>query len=295
MKKFIKGETEINFSSPVSFMQSAACLALLAPYRLVDTVSTVIIYLKKAYIAKMLLYALTISGFITAANTVALVYLGRFSLTRGKLPLVVLIASTIVLLMAYLFFGVVDFTAYSQLDALVADEKCADTDSAAGEAADIDSAAEEAVSGGFGVESATEGRNSADSSKSAENEDVSASNTIGNPNMMSEGLGMNIDLPNGVDTAKDAGLRGKANNSKEDKHYVGGPWLKGKRKIVIGVNLSKEEETSLKNEIQQSENPSEFLSEEFLASVKVSEIIEDDANMEFLGINVIPSKFRALA
>ena len=285
MKKFIKGETEISFSSPVSFMQSAACLALLAPYRLVDTVSTVIIYLKKAYIAKMLLYALSISGFITAANTVALVYLGRFSLTRGKLPLVVLIASTIVLLMAYLFFGVVDFTAYSQLDALVADEKCAGTDSAAGEAA----------SGGFGVESATEGRNSADSSRSAESVDVSTSDTMGNPNMMSEGASMNIDLPNSVDIAKDAGLRGKANNSKEDKHYVGGPWLKDKRKIVIGVNLSEEEETSLKNEIQQSENPSEFLSEEFLASVKISEIIEDDANMEFLGINVIPSKFRALA
>lgn len=115
MKKFIEDDIELSFNSPVHFVQSVACMLLTAPYKLVMTISAKVLYLPKDAILKVLLHSVFISMLITIINAAFQIYIGRFSMFRGKLPIIVMVVTTALLAGCYFAISVTDLNMYTQL------------------------------------------------------------------------------------------------------------------------------------------------------------------------------------
>lgn len=116
MKRFVEDDIELSFSSPVRFVQSVACMLLTAPYKLVMSISAKVLYLPKDSILKVLMNSVIISGIITVINIAFQLYVGRFSLLQGKLPVIIMIAATLLLLGCYFAVSMADINVYTQLD-----------------------------------------------------------------------------------------------------------------------------------------------------------------------------------
>ena len=116
MKRFVEDDIELSFSSPVRFVQSVACMLLTAPYKLVMSISAKVLYLPKDSILKVLMNSVIISGIITVINIAFQLYVGRFSLLQGKLPVIIMIVATLLLLGCYFAVSMADINVYTQLD-----------------------------------------------------------------------------------------------------------------------------------------------------------------------------------
>lgn len=270
MKQFIEEGVELNNNSIFEFLQSVICMFVLAPYNLVNTVSARIIYLKRSCIAKMLLCSVAISVAVTLVNACVMIYFGQFSLTLGKFPLIIMIADTVILILLYFLFGSIDFVTYSQLDALSLTKNTEEKQTQ-------DVTAEDSEFQDFQeIEAST-----VTEEKKAEesvNEEISTDSGTANVN---------------EDSASQECADGHGNNAETAfwvKHLAA-----ERRQILIGIKLSKDERKLLDKELDRSEETSEFLSERALAVAEAAANTEDLSNLEMLDINVIPSKFRALA
>lgn len=272
MKQFIEEGIELNHDSPLQFLQSVVCMFVLAPYNLVNTVSSRIIYLKRSCIAKMILCAIAIAGIVTLTNGGIMIYFGRFSWTLGKFPLVVMAISTAVLILFYFLFTLVDFVTYSQLDAL---SLVKTEDSSAGDGA-------------------TKFESTGKHDEIEGDEDTREHSEI-------EGDVGTRKIVAAVDKEQVCEAEGKFEQSDEAEGKLE-PGTSFLRRMVgescflsLGVKLSTEERAVLQEELETAEEKSEYLSERALAVADAAANTEDLANLEILDINVIPSRFRALA
>lgn len=256
MKQFIDEGTNIDISSPIKAVQTIVTLIILAPYRMIDTVSTRIIYLKKSQIMKMLLYSVVIACIITAINAGIMLYLDIFSLTAGKFPIASMLIGIAILIAAYFALGVIDFVAYSQLDALVLMNT--DTNTELSEAEEATELSEDSQSEDKHSETIKKDLSAEFSDSMKEEEANSVKNSI-------------------------------------DNTFSLGKWSISNSDINIGKTLSNDELLILQEEITNSIETSEYLAASTLAHYDTDEVMEDTINLDVLNIGVIPTKFRALA
>lgn len=270
MKQFIEEGVELSNNSIFEFLKSVVCMFVLAPYNLVNTVSTRIIYLKRSCIAKMLLCSVAISAAVTLVNACVMIYFGQFSLTLGKFPLIIMIADTVILILLYFLFGSIDFVTYSQLDALsltknTEEKQTQDVTAEDSEFQDFQETEASTVTEEPKAEDSVNKEISTDSGTANVNEDSASQECA-------DGHGGNAETAFWVERL-----------------------AAERRQIFIGIKLSKDERKLLDKELDRSEEISEFLSEHALAVAEAAANTEDLSNLEMLDINVIPSKFRALA
>lgn len=123
MKRFIEDDFEVDFTTPLNFVKSFVVMSLIAPYKLVTTVSSKIFYLPKRAIERVLLNSTIIGIAITVLNAGLLIYFNRFSLFYGRIPIIVMIVGSVFLLALYVVFKAGNFTAVMQFNELFPEEQ----------------------------------------------------------------------------------------------------------------------------------------------------------------------------
>ena len=114
MKKFIEDDFSVDCHTPLKAVQSIIVMLLTAPFKLVMTISSKILYLPKEAIVMSVRNSFLVSAIITVAIVAGELYTNSFSLFEGKIPVVMLAAVTLFLAFLYivddLSFGEEDIT-----------------------------------------------------------------------------------------------------------------------------------------------------------------------------------------
>lgn len=91
-----------------------------APYRIIKDISIKIVFIKKDLIEKFLLTAISIGGVTIAIESLIKIITGnKINLFTGYLPLILRIASIVIMLLIYFIFETKNFEIFSQLEHLV--------------------------------------------------------------------------------------------------------------------------------------------------------------------------------
>lgn len=256
MKRFVEDDIELSFNSPVRFVQSVACMLLTAPYKLIMTISAKVLYLPKASILKVLLNSIIISGLITVINIAFQLYVGRFSLFHGKLPVIVMVVTTLLLIGCYFVISMVDLNMYTQL-ADIFPEDAIDDD----ESMETNEAAKE-----------PEVKPTSDDEKESVEKCAKTSG----------------DTPEPADKPE--------NEAAEYSYEPAvTPVVLQKVHNNIGRRMEGDEYSKFVEGLASLTDPSRFISENLLAQYTDSHIIEDEINLEVLNVGIIPNDFKALA
>lgn len=259
MKKFIEDDIGLSFNSPVHFVQSVACMLLTAPYKLVMTISAKVLYLPKDAILKVLLHSVFISMLITVINAAFQIYIGRFSMFRGKLPVIVMVVTTALLAGCYFAISVTDLDMYTQLS-------------------DI-----------FPREIPPEER--VEEQKEQAGEQVQAEGQVGKPEEQAAQPEEQVVQP------KDF-FKEEVNEVAVDK-YVWEPVVTSKKleKVHAGANrnLNGSEYSEFVERLEGLTDPSKFISEDLITRYANSRVVADEINLEALNTGIIPNDFKALA
>ena len=101
------------------WIQNSVGLFVVAPLRLINEISSKIVYLKRSLIIKILNLAVIINLVSLVLNGVISTWLGNFNIWLGKVPFVLQIASFIILLTINIWYRCYDFMIYRQLSALL--------------------------------------------------------------------------------------------------------------------------------------------------------------------------------
>lgn len=259
MKKFIEDDIELSFNSPVHFVQSVACMLLTAPYKLVMTISAKVLYLPKDAILKVLLHSVFISMLITVINAAFQIYIGRFSMFRGKLPVIVMVVTTALLAGCYFAISVTDLDMYTQLS-------------------DI-----------FPREIPPEER--VEEQEEQAGEQVQAEGQVGEPKEQA------VQPEEQVVQPKDF-FKEEVNEVAVDK-YVWEPVVTSEKleKVHAGANrnLNGSEYSEFVERLEGLTDPSKFISEDLITRYANSRVVADEINLEALNTGIIPNDFKALA
>lgn len=103
--KFFETTLEIDASSLPSFVTSCVNIIVVAPLRLTQEVSKKIMYLKHSELESVLFTAAIIAFGITGVNSIISVAKGTFSLFSGRFPIVIQLASAILLTVLFAVFN----------------------------------------------------------------------------------------------------------------------------------------------------------------------------------------------
>lgn len=259
MKRFVEDDIELSFSSPVRFVQSVACMLLTAPYKLVMSISAKVLYLPKDSILKVLMNSVIISGIITVINIAFQLYVGRFSLLQGKLPVIIMIVATLLLLGCYFAVSMADINVYTQLDDIFP-ESCSDE-------------SKEPVSGdepASGAEFVSEIEEPAN----GDGEPVNGSESVSSESKPSNE---------------------KPGKHKYTYNPVVTPEVLEKVHTRTGKFTDNDEYNKFVESLASLTDPSKFLSENLLARFANEQVIEDEINLMALNVGIIPNDFKALA
>ena len=101
------------------WIQNSVGLFVVAPLRLINEISSKIVYLKRSLIIKILNLAVIINLVSLVLNGVISTWLGNFNIWLGKVPFVLQIASFIILLTINIWYRCYDFMIQRQLSALL--------------------------------------------------------------------------------------------------------------------------------------------------------------------------------
>lgn len=108
--KFFENKVELKVTTVFDFLRTAANLLLFGPFRLVQEISKKIVYITKIELNRVFFTAVIIALLLTVANTVAQLATGDFDIFKGKMPLILMLACSIVLLIIYCIVSSKRFT-----------------------------------------------------------------------------------------------------------------------------------------------------------------------------------------
>lgn len=266
MKKFIEDDIGLSFNSPVHFVQSVACMLLTAPYKLVMTISAKVLYLPKDAILKVLLHSVFISMLITVINAAFQIYIGRFSMFRGKLPVIVMVVTTALLAGCYFAISVTDLDMYTQLS-------------------DI-----------FPREIPPEER--VEEQKEQAGEQVQAEGQVGEPEEQVVQPKEQAAQPEEQVVQPKDFFKEEVNGVAVDK-YVWEPVVTSEKLEKVHAaanrNLNGSEYSEFVERLEGLTDPSKFISEDLITRYANSRVVADEINLEVLNTGIIPNDFKALA
>ncbi len=273
MKKFIEDDFKVDYKSPLSAIQSVVVMLLTAPFKLVMTISSKILYLPKEAIIVTVRNSFIVSFVVTVAVIAGELYMKKFSLFTGKVPVIMLAAVTVFLAFLYVGANAVDLSAYSELKVLLGQME------------------EE-------VEPASQSLQPEEELKASSPSQTGKDETIFMEDLYSEDL-------EDDEEGEQASLQQVTTPSQQTTVQVTSP-LKQQVSVKIaekfdydkmnaGASLPEDSLKALIGLLEKSTNPSEFLSESLLEGFKPEEEVADDSNLECLSLGIIPNSFKALA
>lgn len=118
MKRYTEREYSEDIGSFKDWVQHAAALLLAAPLRLVNEISTKVVYLDRKLIGKILNLAAIIAVISTALTWFLKIMLGDSNVWLGKVPLALQIIVSGIMLCITVWFHLWDFTIYRKMEAL---------------------------------------------------------------------------------------------------------------------------------------------------------------------------------
>lgn len=117
--RYTEKEYNFEYSSFTEWINNSIALVIVAPLRLINEISTKIIYLDKKIIIKVLNLAVFLSALCTAFAIVLEMWQGDFDLFVGKIPVILRIASVITLIIFDMWFQHSKFSVYDRLTQLI--------------------------------------------------------------------------------------------------------------------------------------------------------------------------------
>ena len=285
VKKFIEDDFEVDFSSPLNFAKSFIVMVLTAPFKLITTISAKFFYLPKKAIERMLLNSTIIGAVITFLNAVFLMYFGKLSLFLGKFPLIIMIIGTVILAVLYVMVSIGNFTVYVQFGELFPNEDETVISASEQNIEPIQSQPE------VQQEELQEMQSSTEFSEQFEEFDTDLevlSSSASETQQQVQQVSQNQQRPSS-----------KVVQASQATDNLNLPDLKKTDKVsrvgnFVGTKMDGESNNRFKRALQSSLESSEFLSEALLVKFVEDEEIADTANLEVLGIGVIPNTFKAL-
>ena len=118
MKRYTEREYSEDIGSFKDWVQHGAALLLAAPLRLVNEISTKVVYLDRKLIGKILNLAAIIAVISTALTWFLKIMLGDSNVWLGKVPLALQIIVSGIMLCITVWFHLWDFTIYRKMEAL---------------------------------------------------------------------------------------------------------------------------------------------------------------------------------
>lgn len=117
--RYTEKEYEKGYNGLKGWLSVLAALIIVAPLRLLNEISTKIVYLNRKLIQRILNLAAIIAGICTIADIVLSYVLTDVNLWIGKVPLVLQITCTIILVSVSFWFAFYDFVIYKHLSSLL--------------------------------------------------------------------------------------------------------------------------------------------------------------------------------
>lgn len=260
MKKFIEDDFSVDCHTPLKAVQSIVVMLLTAPFKLVMTISSKILYLPKEAIVMSVRNSFLVSAIITVAIVAGELYTNSFSLFTGKIPVVMLAAVTLFLAFLYIVANATDFSAYTELNSLLSLQE---EEQQAEQQAEPQAETQEEVQ----AEPAMDGEDYIVDDLSFGEEDI----TVPPPSQP---------IPQSAPAPQVFSVN-VAENFKFDN-------------IDAGAVLPEEQLQAFVAMLEKSTEPSEFLSVAILQNFNPDEEVADDGNLDYLGLGVIPNNFKAL-
>lgn len=264
MKKFIEDDFSVDCHTPLKAVQSIVVMLLTAPFKLVMTISSKILYLPKEAIVMSVRNSFLVSAIITVAIVAGELYTNSFSLFAGKIPVVMLAAVTLFLAFLYIVVNATDFSAYTELNSLLSLQE--------GEQR-VEQQAEPQAEPQVGVQAEVQAEQAMDGEDYIVDDLSFGEDDITVP-LPSQPIPQSAPAPQVFSV-------NVAENFKFDS-------------IDAGAVLPEEQLQAFVAMLEKSTEPSEFLSEAILQNFNPDEEVADDGNLDYLGLGVIPNNFKAL-
>lgn len=113
--KYTEKKFDYDFSTLYSFIRMIFVLVLIAPARLINEISTKVIYLKRTQIEFYLRVTTIMCGICTLVCFLLQLYRGNLNFFKGKFPLILQLVAICILIGIYLFYTSYNFLLYQQL------------------------------------------------------------------------------------------------------------------------------------------------------------------------------------
>lgn len=116
--RYTEQDNSFKFESFYDYVRGAIVFTLIAPLRLIKEISTKVVYLSKDKLRKILFASCVIEFFIMLLQIIVNVTFlqNEFSVLTGKVPIIVHLVSILILLMLAAWYNVHDFIIYKQLE-----------------------------------------------------------------------------------------------------------------------------------------------------------------------------------
>lgn len=285
MKKFIEDDFKVDYKSPLSAIQSVVVMLLTAPFKLVMTISSKILYLPKEAIIATVRNSFVVSFVVTVAVIAGELYMKKFSLFTGKVPVIMLAAVTVFLAFLYVGANAVDLSAYSELKVLLGQMEEEEV-----EPASPSLQPEEELKASLPLQTGEDETifmddlYSEDLKDDEEGEQASLQQVTTSPQQATMQV---TSLPQQTTVQVTSPLKQQVSVKIAEKFDYD--------KMNAGASLPEDSLKALIGLLEKSTNPSEFLSESLLEGFKPEEEVADDSNLECLSLGIIPNSFKALA
>ncbi len=255
--KFIEDGFDVDFHSPVHFVRSFVVMMLTAPYKLVMTISSKILYLPRDALVRVAANSALVAVVILVANVAIQLYFGRFSLLGGKFPVIIMIGAVITLASLYVWTSMTDFRLYTELEELFPE-----------------SLQEPSTEQGEPTEPMVEQSGPAKPTPVEPSVQEDLQSKLDSVDFTFDDFDQEPEVGDSISVA-----------TRFDSAGIG---------EKVGIQLKGQEREEFLQKLEDSTDPSEFLSENLLLRFNEKEEIIDDLNLRVLGMVIIPNDFRAL-
>lgn len=117
--RYTEKEYDFEYGDMKEWLQNIAALFIVAPLRLFNEISTKIVYLNRSLIIKILNLTVIINLLFVGTAIGINLWLGELNIWKGKIPIVLQLASLVVVIVINLWYRFYDFMIYQQLDKLL--------------------------------------------------------------------------------------------------------------------------------------------------------------------------------
>ncbi len=117
--RYTEKEYDFEYGDMKEWLQNIAALFIVAPLRLFNEISTKIVYLNRSLIIKVLNLAVVLNLLFVGAAIGIKIWLGELNIWLGKVPIVLQLASLAIVIVINLWYRFYDFIIYQQLDKLL--------------------------------------------------------------------------------------------------------------------------------------------------------------------------------